>query len=119
MHMTKFTVDYAFPVYIGDLSICGTIFSAKRLVVTPHFDYTIAGDYGIFSAGAELALTMNSIFSLVWPFSFGVTYSYNGGRGFDILAQQSGNADQRDWRDLLLTNNTAAKSKNFFIIILF
>lgn len=92
MHMTKLTVDYAFPVYIGDVSIFGTIFSAKRLVVTPHFDYTMAGDYGLFSAGAELALTMNSIFSLAWPFSLGVTYSYNGGSGFDLLAQQSGYA---------------------------
>ena len=92
MNMTRFTVDYAFPVYIGEFSIGGTIFSAKRLVVTPHFDYTLAGGYGLFSAGAELALTMNSILSIAWPFSFGVTYSYNGGNGFDVFAQQSGEA---------------------------
>ena len=92
VNMTKFTVDYAFPIYIGEFSIGGTIFSAKRLVMTPYFDYTMAGGYGMFSAGTELALTMNSILSIAWPFSFGVTYSYNGGSGFDVFSQQSGYA---------------------------
>ena len=66
------------------------MFSIKRLVVNPHFDYAIAGGYGLFSAGAELILDMNSILSLGWPCSFGITYSYNGGNGFNVFAQQSG-----------------------------
>ena len=89
-NMTKFTADYAFPVFIGDLAFGGNIFSIKRLVVNPHFDYTLAGGYGLFSAGAELILDMNSILTLEWPCSFGITYSYNGGNGFDVFAQQSG-----------------------------
>ena len=88
--MTKVTADYAFPVYIGDLAIGGNMFSIKRLVVNPHFDYTSAGGYGLFSAGAELILDMNSILTLEWPCSFGITCSYNGGNGFNALAQQSG-----------------------------
>ena len=88
--MTKVTADYAFPIYIGDLAIGGSMFSIKRLVVNPHFDYTSAGGYGLFSAGAELILDMNSILTLEWPCSFGITYSYNGGNGFNALAQQSG-----------------------------
>ena len=88
--MTKLTVDYGFPVFIGDLAIGGNIFSIKRLVVNPHFDYTLAGGYGLFSAGAELILDMNSILTLEWPCSFGVTYSYNGGSGFNVFTQQSG-----------------------------
>ena len=88
--MTKVTADYAFPVYIGDLAIGGNMFSIKRLVVNPHFDYTSAGGYGLFSAGAELILDMNSILTLEWPCSFGITCSYNGGNGLNALAQQSG-----------------------------
>ena len=88
--MTKVTADYAFPIFIGDLALGGNLFSIKRLVVNPHFDYTIAGEYGLFSAGAELILDMNSILTLEWPCSFGITYSYNGGSGFNTLAQQSG-----------------------------
>ena len=89
-NMTKFTADYAIPVFIGDLAIGGNFFSIKRLVVNPHFDYTLAGGYGLYSAGAELILDMNSILTLEWPCSFGITYSYNGGNGFDTFAQQSG-----------------------------
>ena len=89
-NMTKLTAEYGFPVFIGDLALGGNFFSIKRLVFNPHFDYTLAGGYGLFSAGAELILDMNSILTLEWPCSFGVTYSYNGGNGFDVFAAQSG-----------------------------
>ena len=88
--ITKVTADYAFPIFIGDLALGGNFFSLKRLVVNPHFDYTLAGGYGLFSAGAELILDMHSILTLEWPCSFGLTYSYNGGNGFNVFAQQSG-----------------------------
>ncbi|MBO7192633.1 MAG: hypothetical protein J6V17_04510 [Bacteroidales bacterium] len=89
-NLSKVTVDYAFPIYLGDIGIGGTLFSIKRLVVSPHFDYTFAGGYGLFSAGAELSLTMNSLLGIAWPYSVGITYSYNGGNGFDTFALQSG-----------------------------
>jgi hypothetical protein len=88
--MTRLTADYAFPIFIGDLALGGNFFSIKRLVVNPHFDYTMAGGYGLLSAGAELILDMNSILTLELPCSFGVTYSYNGGSGFDAFSKQSG-----------------------------
>ena len=88
--MSKVTADYAFPVNVGDFSIGGGIFALKRLIVNPHFDYTFAGGYGLFSAGAELILDMNSILALEWPCSMGLTYSYNGGNGFEALSKQSG-----------------------------
>ena len=88
--MTKITADYAFPIFIGDLAIGGNFFSIKRLVVNPHFDYLLAEGGGLFSAGAELILDMHSILTLEWPCSFGLTYSYNGGNGFETFAQQSG-----------------------------
>ena len=89
-NITRLTADYAFPIYIGDLAFGGNFFSIKRLVVNPHFDYTFAGKHELYSVGAELILDMNSILTLEWPCSFGVTYSYNGGKGFKALEQQSG-----------------------------
>lgn len=86
----KATADYAFPIFIGDLAIGGNFFSIKRLVVNPHFDYTHVGGHGLFSVGGELILDMHSILTLEWPCSFGITYSYNGGNGIEVLSYQSG-----------------------------
>ena len=88
--MTKLSADYACPVYIGDLSIGGSMFSIKRLVINPHLDYMSAGEDSLYSAGAEFILDMNSILTLEWPCSFGLTCSYNGGRSFDKLASETG-----------------------------
>lgn len=77
--LTKFSFDYAFPVFIGDLALGGTLFSIKRLVLNPHFDYMSSSVGGLCSAGAELILDLHSILTLEWPCSIGVTYSYNGG----------------------------------------
>jgi hypothetical protein len=89
-NITRLTADYAFPVFIGDLALGGNFFSIKRLVVNPHFDYTFAGKHELYSVGAELILDMNSILTLEWPCSFGITYSYNGGRGFRVFGKENG-----------------------------
>lgn len=89
-NITKLTADYAIPVFIGDISLGGNLFSIKRLVVTPHFDYTIIGNQGLLSAGSSLILDMHSILTLEWPCSFGVTMSYNGGPSFNKIADESG-----------------------------
>ena len=93
--MTKLSADYALPIYIGDLSIGGSMFSIKRLVLTPHFDCTIFSNSSLFSAGADLILDMHSILTLEWPCSFGVSFSYNGGPAFNSIAANSGIAIDR------------------------
>lgn len=93
--ITKLTADYAVPVFIGDISIGGSIFSIKRLVVTPHFDYTFVGNSGLWSAGGSLVLDMHSILNLEWPCSFGVTMSGNGGSGLESISEASGTAIDR------------------------
>ena len=79
--MTRLTADYAFPIFIGDLAVGGNMFSIKRLVINPHFDYTYAGSTSLFSVGGELILGMHSVLKFEWPCSIGVTFSYNGGTG--------------------------------------
>lgn len=59
--MTKLTVDYAIPIYIGELSIGGSFFSIKRLTVSPHADFTFAGKDCLMSFGADAVLDLHSI----------------------------------------------------------
>ncbi len=89
-NITKVTADYAVPIFLGDLAIGRNLFSIKRFVVTPHFDYTFLADKGLFSAGGNLVLDMHSILTLEWPCSFGVTMSYNGGSAWKSLKEDSG-----------------------------
>ncbi len=87
----KFTVDYAAPVYIGDWSIGGTLFAVKRLVITPHFDYTFIKKKGnLYSAGLNLSLDLHSLLWLEYPCSFGLTCSYNGGSLYNDFAKRAG-----------------------------
>ena len=96
--MTKFTIDYGIPIYIGDWGIFGGFWYFKRLVLTPHFDYTFAGKVKsymssgeqLFSVGCDLTCDLNSILWLGWPCSIGVTYSYNGGPSFNTLKTATG-----------------------------
>jgi hypothetical protein len=67
-------------VYIGDLSIGGSLLYIKRMVITPHFDFNLVeATPKLFSVGASLTFDLESILFLTWPCSVGVTYSYNGG----------------------------------------
>ena len=89
-NITKITLDYAVPIFIGDLSIGGPFFAIKRLVVSPHFDYSFIADKGLFSVGGNIILDMHSILRFGWPCSFGVTMSYNGGPAWNSIATDSG-----------------------------
>ena len=88
--ITKLTVDYGIPVYIGDWGIIGGFFYIKRLTLTPHFDYMFAGADQLYSAGCDLTFNLNSLLWLGWPCSVGVTYSYNGGPSFNSLSETTG-----------------------------
>ena len=87
--MVRLTADYAVPFYIGDLSILGNFLYIKRMVLTPHFDYTFIDPFasssvkgGLWSAGCSLTFNLESVVFISWPCSAGVTASYNGGKSF-------------------------------------
>lgn len=94
--MTKITANYAVPVFIGDISIGGSLFSIKRLVITPHFDCTLFSGNNFWSAGSDVELDLHSILTLEWPCSMGLTFSYNGGSAFDSLIDDYG-TEVRRW----------------------
>ena len=88
--LTKVTAEYGIPIYIGDIAIKNSLLNIKRLVFTPHFDYTfIDGSIskGLYSAGASLTLSLESIFWTGWPCSIGVSGSYNGGTDFSSYVE--------------------------------
>ena len=87
--LARFTADYAIPIYIGDLSIGGSFFYIKRLLLNPHFDYTMVENRNLCSAGAEFLFDLNSILWLEWPCSIGASYSYNTGSGFESIMSES------------------------------
>ena len=88
----KLSLDYAIPIYIGDITIFGPFMYLKRLTLTPQVDFTMFDwmegyDFSgnLFSAGASLTLDFDRLFWLRFPFSVGVTYSYSGGSAFEAL----------------------------------
>lgn len=88
--ITKLTADYAIPIYIGELAIGGSMFSIKRLTVSPHADFTFSGEYCLMSFGADAVLDLHSILTLEWPVSIGITYSYAAGASFGRIMKESG-----------------------------
>ena len=91
--MTKFTVDYAIPVFIGNPVLGINVFAIKRLVLTPSFDCTLLGNKAsLWSANLDAALDFESILTLEFPISLGLTFSYNGGfnGSFNSMAADSG-----------------------------
>jgi hypothetical protein len=78
--MTKVSIDYAAPIFIGNPVLGINIFAIKRLVLTPSFDCMFFGKKaGLWSASMDVVLDFESIATLVFPVSLGITYSFNGG----------------------------------------
>lgn len=80
----KFTVDYAIPIWIGDLTIPHA-FYFKRLKLIPFGDYAIertltSGDYCFWSAGTDLTVDF-SVIRFRFEASCGVRYAYTGPQG--------------------------------------
>lgn len=87
----KFTLDYAIPIFIGDLAPLMKFTYIKRLVLTPHFDYTYCSAGSLISGGATLQLDLKAILWINVPLSVGVTYSYNGGCLFNKMKESGVN----------------------------
>ena len=83
----RVSMDYAIPIYIGDIRIGGNIMAVKRLNLTPHFDYSFLDDNGLWSAGLDITLNLEAIMTFEWPCTIGLTCSYKGGSALDEINQ--------------------------------
>jgi hypothetical protein len=88
--ITKFSADYAIPIYIGDISIGRGFLYIKRLCLTPHVDFTRAGQTNLMSVGSALTIDLNGIVWINWPASVGATYSYNGLADYNMIKSSTG-----------------------------
>ena len=75
----KATVDYAVPVYVGDLSFLGPVMYIKNFMVAPHFDFMGTRRGSLFSAGASLTAVFSNFLWLPFDGELGVRAGYNGG----------------------------------------
>ena len=62
----------------------------KRLCLTPHADYTRAGNTNLLSVGSALTVDLNGLIWIAWPVSVGATYSYSGLADYNIVKSQTG-----------------------------
>ena len=93
-NLVKVTADYAIPIYIGDVTLGGNWLAIKRLVTYPHFDYTFAGNKGLWSAGLDLTADLHAIITLEVSCSFGLSFSWNGGNAWKHLEQNGISMDK-------------------------
>ncbi len=77
------TADYAIPVHIGDLCLWNGFLYARRMVLTPHFDFTTFGEGNLWSAGMDVNFDLSAILWMKVPVSIGIRYDYNGGSAFN------------------------------------
>ena len=87
-NLFKVTADYAIPVYIGDVTLCGNLLAIKRLVLYPHYDHTFIGKKNLWSAGLDLTADLHAIATIEWPCSVGISFSWNGGSAWDSLPKE-------------------------------
>ena len=88
----RFTVDYAVPIYIGDISVMSPVIYIKNLLVVPHTDFTFAKGF-LFSAGADFTVELANFLWFPFDCSVGFSLDYSGGTrwtGLRDAAETSG-----------------------------
>lgn len=86
-NLFKVSADYAIPVYIGDVTVCGNLLAIKRLVLYPHYDHTFIGKQGLWSAGLDVTADLHAIATIEWPCSVGLSFCWNGGSAWGSLSK--------------------------------
>ena len=69
-------LDYAIPVYVGDLCIPGSILYIKNFVVTPHADAALLGPQMLASAGVDISANVPCALGVPFGFTIGVGLDY-------------------------------------------
>ncbi len=88
----RLTVDYAVPIYIGDISVMSPVVYIKNLLVVPHTDFTFAKGF-LFSAGADFTVELANFLWFPFDCSVGFSLDVNGGTRWKELKAASGGKD--------------------------
>lgn len=85
------TIDYAIPIWVGDISWLCPLFYIKNFEFTPHFDYSFFSldngrqDGGLYSAGATFTARLANFIWLPYDCSIGFSFDFNGGKSYNQL----------------------------------
>ena len=91
----KLSLDYAIPIFVGDMWWLSPVVYGKNFLLTPHADLCMVTDKAIgtallWSAGAELTICLSNLLWAPFDFSVGVRVDYNGSANLHIPAGSSG-----------------------------
>ncbi len=75
----KFTLDYAVPIYVGDISFMSPVLYIKNFLLIPHCAVSGGKSLQLFSAGASFTAELANILWIPFDSSIGVRASYLGG----------------------------------------
>lgn len=92
----KLTVDYAVPIYFGDISFMSPVLYIKNFLLVPHFDMSGGAKVELMSAGAALTAELANILWVPFDSSVGVRASWLGGPLYDQLRAMPG-SDLKPW----------------------
>ena len=86
---TRLTLDYAIPVYVGDLSFLSPVAYIRNFLVVPHFDISFFGASNLWSAGADLTVELGNLLWFPFDGSIGVELDYLGGAAYDAMRKDA------------------------------
>ncbi len=90
----RLTVDYAIPIWIGDISVMSPVLYIKNLLVVPHADLTFAKGT-LFSTGFDFTVELANFLWFPFDCSVGFSLDVNGGSRFKEIRTASDGAIHR------------------------
>lgn len=81
------TLDYAIPIYLGDLSVPALGY-IRQFLLTPHADFLGLGKDFLWSAGADLVADMGQLLFFSTDIKLGVSFSWLGGNIYNQTEQR-------------------------------
>ena len=90
----RISIDYAIPIWVGDISCFSPLFYIKNFELTPRFDFMTfsedrsMSDGNLFSAGFKLTARLGNFLWLPYDCRFGFTVDFNGGNAIDNMKKR-------------------------------
>jgi hypothetical protein len=84
---TRLSLDYAIPIYVGDISALSPVAYIRNFLAIPHFDVTFFGGTNLWSAGADLTVELGNLAWFPFSGSFGVELDYLGGSAYNTMKE--------------------------------
>ena len=86
---TCLTLDYAIPIYVGDLSFLSPVAYIRNFLAIPHFDFSFFGGTSLWSLGADLSVELGNLAWFPFDGSIGVELDYLGGAAYPAFQEAS------------------------------